>query len=134
MPIHRSIRSFVGVLAIAVAAATSVCAAEPAQDEAVAYAIGVQACVAGFPMTALYRTPWETSFDPKRGHDRTVDESCDFRRLVTSADDRVVTPNEDTIGSRDGRAERDAAAGRDAPGAAERLHPARLAAPGDPDR
>jgi hypothetical protein len=31
----------------------------------------------------LYRTLWETSFDPKRGHDRTVNEFYDFRRLVT---------------------------------------------------
>jgi hypothetical protein len=48
----------------------------------------------------LYRTLWETSFDPGRGHDRTLNELFEFDRLVNSADDFVVTPNEDTIYSR----------------------------------
>jgi hypothetical protein len=77
-----------------------VAAAEPARDEALAYAIGVQAYIQGFPMMDLYRTLWETSFDPKRGHDRTLNELFEFDRLVTSADDWVITPNEDTIYSR----------------------------------
>ena len=75
-------------------------AAEPAQDEALAYAAGVQTYVNGFPMMDLYRTLWETSFDPQRGHDRTLNEFFAFERLITSKDDWVVTPNEDTIYSR----------------------------------
>lgn len=70
---------------------------EPAQDEALAYAVGLQAYIGGYPMMDLYRTLWETSFDPNRGHDRTVNEFFIFERLVTSADDWVVTPNNDTI-------------------------------------
>lgn len=79
------------------AALTPARAAEPAQDEALAYAVGVQTYINGFPMMDLYRTLWETSFDPQRGHDRTVNEFFVFDRLITSADDWVVTPNEDTI-------------------------------------
>ncbi len=75
-------------------------AAEPAQDEALAYAAGVQAYINGYPMMDLYRTLWETSFDPQRGHDRTLNEFFVFDRLITSKDDWVVTPNEDTIYSR----------------------------------
>lgn len=71
-------------------------ALEPAQDEELAYAIGLQAYIHGYPMMDLYRTMWETSFDPGRGHDRTV-KFFYFRRLVTHKDDWVVTPNEDTI-------------------------------------
>lgn len=75
-------------------------AAEPAPDEALAHAIAVQAYIQSFPMMDLYRTLWETSFDPRRGNDRTLNEFFDFDRLVTSDDDFVVTPNEDTIYSR----------------------------------
>jgi len=72
-------------------------AAEPAQNENLAYATGVQTYINGFPMMDLYRTLWETSFDPKRGHDRTLNEFFVFDRLITSADDWVITPNNDTI-------------------------------------
>jgi len=72
-------------------------ATEPAQDEELAYAIGIQTYISGFPLMDLYRTLWETSFDPDRGHDRTLNEFFTFDRLVTSADDWVVTPNNDTI-------------------------------------
>ena len=82
------------------ATAAPVRAAEPAQDEALAYAAGVQAYIDGYPMMDLYRTLWETSFDPQRGHDRTLNEFFVFDRLITSKDDWVVTPNEDTIYSR----------------------------------
>jgi len=75
-------------------------ATEPAQDETLAYNIGVQTYIYGFPMMDLYQTLWETSFDPNRGHDRTVNEFFNFERLITSKDDWVVTPNEDTIYSR----------------------------------
>jgi hypothetical protein len=75
-------------------------ASEPAQDETLAYNVGVQTYIYGFPMMDLYRTLWETSFDPNRGHDRTVNEFFNFERLITSKDDWVVTPNEDTIYSR----------------------------------
>ncbi len=70
---------------------------DQAQDEALAYTIGVQTYISGFPMMDLYRTLWETSFDPERGHDRTLNEFFVFDRLVTSADDWVVTANQDVI-------------------------------------
>ena len=72
-------------------------ATEPAQDENLAYAVGVQTYINGFPMMDLYRTLWETSFDPKRDHDRTLNEFFVFDRLITSTDDWVITPNNDTI-------------------------------------
>lgn len=72
-------------------------ATEPAQDENLAYAIGVQTYINAFPVMDLYRTLWETTLDPGRGHDRTLNEFFTFDRLVTSADDWVVTPNNDTI-------------------------------------
>ena len=65
-----------------------------------AYAIEVQTYINGFPMMDLYRTLWGTSFDPERGHDRTLNEFFLFCRLITSKDGWVVTPNEDTIDSR----------------------------------
>jgi len=98
--LQRFAISIVAGLSFATAASTPARAAEPAQDEALAYAIGVQTYINGFPMMDLYRTLWETSFDPKRGHDRTVNEFFAFDRLITSADDWVVTANEDTIYSR----------------------------------
>jgi hypothetical protein len=72
-------------------------AEESAQDEALAYAIGVQTYISHFPLMDLYRTLWETSFDPDRGHDRTLNEFFFFDRLITSEDDWVITPNNDTI-------------------------------------
>ncbi len=72
-------------------------AVEPAQDAALAYTIGVQTYIAHFPLMDLYRTLWETSFDPDRGHDRTLNEFFVFDRLVDSSDDFIVTPNNDTI-------------------------------------
>ena len=65
--------------------------------EQLAYTIGVQAYIFGYPMMDLYRTLYETSLDPKRDHDRTLNEFFFFRRLITSEDDWVVTPNEDTL-------------------------------------
>ncbi len=41
-------------------------ATEPAQDENLAYAIGVQTYINAFPVMDLYRTLWETSLDPGR--------------------------------------------------------------------
>jgi hypothetical protein len=72
-------------------------AAEMAQDEDLAYAIGVRAYIWAFPMMDLYRTLWETCFDPARGHDRTLNEFFRFERLITHEDDWVITPNNDTI-------------------------------------
>jgi hypothetical protein len=89
--------SIVTGLLSAVAAVAPARATEPAQDENLAYTIGVQAYISHFPLMDLYRTLWETSFDPQRGHDRTLNEFFTFDRLVTSADDWVVTPNNDTI-------------------------------------
>jgi hypothetical protein len=84
-------------LLYATAALAPAGAAEPAQDEDLAYAIGVQTYISGFPMMDLYRTLWETSFDADRGHDRTLNEYFVFDRLITSEDDWVITPNNDTI-------------------------------------
>jgi hypothetical protein len=89
-------RTVATVFRLSTVALTPARAAEPAQDEDLAYAVGAH----GFPMMDLYRTLWETSFDPQRGHDRTVNEFLNFERLITSEDDWVVTPNEDTIYSR----------------------------------
>jgi hypothetical protein len=98
--LERTARAMTLALVLATVAPAPARAAEPARDEALAYAIGVQAYVNAFPMMDLYRTLWETSFDPARGHDRTLNEFFEFDRLVTSADDWVITPNEDTIYSR----------------------------------
>jgi hypothetical protein len=98
--LQRCAISIVTGLSFTAAAVTPAQATEPAQDEALTYAIGVQTYINGFPMMDLYRTLWETSFDPGRGHDRTVNEFFHFERLITSKDDWVVTPNEDTIYSR----------------------------------
>jgi hypothetical protein len=84
-------------LLCATAALSPARATEPAQDENLAYAVGVQAYISGFPLMDLYRTLWETSFDPGRGHDRTLNEYFVFERLITSEDDWVITPNNDTI-------------------------------------
>ena len=84
-------------LLCATVAYSSVRAAEPAQDENLAYTVGVQAYINHFPLMDLYRTLWETSFDPERGHDRTLNEYFVFDRLITSKDDWVITPNNDTI-------------------------------------
>ncbi|MCS6846034.1 MAG: DUF1254 domain-containing protein [Caldilineales bacterium] len=67
------------------------------QSENLAYAIGVQTYISYFPLMDLYRTLWETCFDPGRGHDRTLNEYFAFDRLITSEDDWVITPNNDTI-------------------------------------
>jgi hypothetical protein len=98
--LNRRLLSFVTCLALATAGSTAARATEPAQDEALAYTAGVQTYINAFPMMDLYRTLWETSFDPQRGHDRTLNEFFIFDRLITSKDDWVVTPNEDTIYSR----------------------------------
>ncbi|MFZ4537286.1 DUF1254 domain-containing protein [Propionivibrio sp.] len=94
---QRCAIQFVTILLFATAALAPARATEPAQDEALAYSIGVQTYINGFPMMDLYRTLWETSFDPKRGHDRTLNEFFAFDRLITSKDDWVITPNNDTI-------------------------------------
>jgi len=91
------IAAVTGALTLFLAGPGSATAVEPAQDEALAYAVGVQTYINGFPTMDLYRTLWETSFDPKRGHDRTLNEFFVFDRLITSKDDWVVTANEDTI-------------------------------------
>ena len=95
--LQRCAISIVTGLLFATAALTPARAAEPAQDENLAYTIGVQAYVSHFPLMDLYRTLWETSFDPGRGHDRTLNEFFVFDRLITSKDDWVITPNNDTI-------------------------------------
>ncbi len=65
--------------------------AKPAADAAVAqenlaYAVGVQAYLYGQPLMDLYRTFWEGTLDPKRGHDRTLNEFNFVRKMVTAKD------------------------------------------------
>jgi hypothetical protein len=95
--LQRCAIAIVTGLSFATAALAPARAAEPAQDENLAYTIGVQTYVSHFPLMDLYRTLWETSFDPKRDHDRTLNEFFVFDRLITSKDDWVITPNNDTI-------------------------------------
>ena len=50
---------------------------------------GIQAYIYGFPMMDLYRTLWETSFDPARGHDvREIAMTSGLQGIV-----RVTLPN-----------------------------------------
>ena len=70
------------------------------EQEALAYAIGVQAYLYGYPMMDLWRTFWEGTLDPKRGHDIGLNAFNFSRKLVTPADDWVVTPNNDTLYNR----------------------------------
>ena len=95
--LQRCASSIIACLTLATAVSTPARATEPAQDEALAYTIGVQTYISHFPLMDLYRTLWETSFDPGRGHDRTINEYFVFDRLITSKDDWVITPNNDTI-------------------------------------
>jgi hypothetical protein len=97
---RRHVLQALACISLALCAFAPAKAQEPAQDEAVAYAAGVQTYIYGYPMMDLYRTLWETSFDPKRGHDRTLNEFFYFERLITSKDDWVISPNNDTIYSR----------------------------------
>jgi hypothetical protein len=96
-PIRNFILAAAATMAALVASASPLRATEPAQDEALAYAVGMQTYIAHFALMDLYRTLWETSFDPDRGHDRTLNEWFVFDRLVDSSDDFIVTPNNDTI-------------------------------------
>ena len=65
--------------------------------EKLAYSIGVQAYIYGQPLMDTYRTFWENTLDPNRGHDRTVNELNFVRKLVTPSDTWVVSPNNDTM-------------------------------------
>ena len=69
-------------------------------QENLAYTVGVQAYIYGQPIMDLYRTFWEGPLDPKRGHDRTLNEFNLVRKLVTPKDTWVVTPNNDTLYAR----------------------------------
>ena len=71
-----------------------------AAQENLAYTVGVQAYLYGQPIMDLYRTFWEGTLDPKRGHDRTLNEFNLVRKLVTPKDTWVVTPNNDTLYAR----------------------------------
>ncbi len=68
--------------------------------EKLAYSIGVQAYIYGQPLMDTYRTFWENTLDPNRGHDRTVNEFNFVRKLVSREDTWVVSPNNDTMYSR----------------------------------
>jgi hypothetical protein len=69
-------------------------------QENLAYALGVQTYLYGQPIMDLYRTFWENTLDPKRGHDRTLNEFNFVRKLVTAKDTWVVSPNSDTLYAR----------------------------------
>ena len=69
-------------------------------QENLAYTVGVQAYIYGQPIMDLYRTFWEGTLDPKRGHDRTLNEFNFVRKLVTPKDTWVVSPNNDTLYAR----------------------------------
>ena len=68
--------------------------------EKLAYSIGVQAYIYGQPLMDTYRTFWENTLDPNRGHDRTINEFNFVRKLITPKDTWVVSPNNDTMYSR----------------------------------
>lgn len=61
-----------------------------------AYAIGVQAHLYGQPLMDLYRTFYEGTLDPKRGHDRILNEFNYSRKLITAKDTCVGSPGDTT--------------------------------------
>lgn len=89
------------IIALLVLGLSTVSAANNAESnkikENLAYIIGVQAYIYGQPIMELYRTFYEGTLDPKRGHERTLNEFIFSRKFVTPEDDRVVTPNNDTL-------------------------------------
>jgi hypothetical protein len=68
--------------------------------EDLAYSIGIQAYIYGYLVMDLYRTFYEGTLDPNRGHNVTLNQFNFSRKLVTPKDDWVVTPNNDTIYNR----------------------------------
>ena len=68
--------------------------------EDLTYSIGVQAYIYAYPMMDLWRTFYESTLDPKRGHKIGLNHFNFSRKLVTPKDDWVVTPNNDTIYNR----------------------------------
>ncbi len=71
-----------------------------AARENLAYTIGVQAYIYGYPTVELYRTFYGQTLDPGRGHSVGVNRFNHTRKLVTPEDDWVVSPNNDTLYSR----------------------------------
>lgn len=71
-----------------------------ALNEELAYTLGVQAYLYGYPTMDLYRTFYEETLDPNRGHHVTLNQFNFSRKLVTPEDDWVVTPNNDTLYNR----------------------------------
>jgi len=68
--------------------------------ENLAYTIGVQAYIYGYPTVELYRTWYEQVLDPNRGHSGGVNEFNHIRKLTTPQDTFIVSPNNDTLYSR----------------------------------
>jgi hypothetical protein len=68
--------------------------------ENLAYTVGVQAYIYGYPTVELYRTFYQQALDPNRGHSIGVNEFNHIRKLTTPEDTWVVTPNNDTLYSR----------------------------------
>lgn len=73
---------------------------ETVTQEDLVYAIGLEAYIHGYPMMDLWRTFWEGTLDPERGHDVGLNAFNFSRALVTPTDDWVVTPNNDTLYNR----------------------------------
>jgi hypothetical protein len=87
------------VLSVSVASSQTGVTPDEAKEK-LTYSIGVQAYIYGQPLMDTYRTFWENTLDPNRGHDRTINEFNFVRKLVTPKDTWVVSPNNDTMYSR----------------------------------
>ncbi len=97
-PLVATIVSFCCVVAFGTA--TRAAEDDDKVREDLAHSIGVQAYIYGYPVMDLYRTFYEGTLDPKRGHNVTLNQFNFSRKLVTPKDDWVVTPNNDTIYNR----------------------------------
>lgn len=85
------------VVCLSFATASAAAATADETNEKLAYSIGVQAYLYGQPLMDLYRTFYESTLDPERGHDRTLNEFNPARVLTTPKDTWVVSPNSDTL-------------------------------------
>ena len=65
-----------------------------------AYTLGTQAYIFGYTLNELFRTMYELAIDPDRETKGSVNEFNHIRKVATADDDWVVTPNNDTLYSR----------------------------------
>jgi hypothetical protein len=70
--------------------------AEQAREE-LAYAVGVQAYVYGYPLVEMYRVRHARVFDPANEHRSRLNQFAHARRLRDHTDTQVVFPNNDTL-------------------------------------